>query len=69
VFDRHARCYSEFREAGFLQADVRKLNRRPARRGISMVRESKTKYGVRGWGVSLYIEDPGGIGVEFRYYR
>lgn len=48
--------------------EVRNLRRRLARRNIPIVRESRRNFGARGWGVSLYIEDPDGISVEFRYY-
>ncbi|MEE8435434.1 MAG: hypothetical protein V3S64_11660 [bacterium] len=58
MFDRHARRYGEFREAGFLQAEVRKLRRRQAKRGISIVRESKRKYGVRGRGCPFISTTP-----------
>ena len=51
------------------QPEIKKLRRRLAKREIPIVRESKRNYGARGWGVSLYIEDPDGISVEFRYYR
>lgn len=47
---------------------VAALRRKLARRGIPIQRESKRNYGARGWGVSLYVEDPDGISVEARYY-
>lgn len=49
--------------------DVQALRERLARRGIPILRESPRNYGARGWGVSLYIEDPDGITLEARYYE
>ncbi len=51
------------------QSGVRSLRRKLSRRGIPIVRESRRNFGARGWGVSLYIEEPDGISIEFRYYR
>lgn len=51
------------------QDEVGKLRERLSSLKIPIVSESERNYGARGWGVALYIADPDGIGVEFRYYK
>jgi glyoxylase I family protein len=44
------------------------LKRRLARRGIPITRADNHNFGARGFGRSIYFEDPDEISVEVRYY-
>lgn len=49
--------------------EVSALKRRLVRRGITITRTDARNFGARGFGVSLYFDDPDGISVEVRHYR
>jgi catechol 2,3-dioxygenase-like lactoylglutathione lyase family enzyme len=44
------------------------LKRRLARRGVAITRQDDHNYGARGWGRSVYVEDPDRTSVEVRHY-
>jgi len=44
------------------------LKRRLAGRGITITRTNDHNFGARGYGRSIYFDDPDGVSVEVRYY-
>jgi catechol 2,3-dioxygenase-like lactoylglutathione lyase family enzyme len=47
---------------------VEALRSRLASRGIAVTHTDEHNFGARGFGHSLYLDDPDGISVEVRYY-
>lgn len=47
----------------------RAARRRLTRRGVALTRASERNFGARGFGRSVYFEDPDGISVELRCYQ
>ena len=47
---------------------VAALRKRLQRLHLPIVEESPRNFGARGWGVSLYFDDPDGVRLEARHY-
>jgi catechol 2,3-dioxygenase-like lactoylglutathione lyase family enzyme len=50
------------------RAGLRALEGRLRRKGIAITQRDPRNFGARGWGSSLYFQDPDGISLEARYY-
>jgi catechol 2,3-dioxygenase-like lactoylglutathione lyase family enzyme len=50
------------------KAALRSLEARLARRRIRITRRDDHNFGARGFGRSLYFDDPDGISIEVRCY-
>ena len=50
------------------RAGLRALEGRLRRKAVAITHRDPRNFGARGWGASIYFQDPDGISLEARYY-